>query len=126
MRTLTADQLGAFFREAKASGVFALLYYLELATGLRWGELLGLHWEDVDWTRKVLHIQRQVARIQGQVMEAPLKTKNACRTVPIGEEAIGVLKDQQGKVGVGSVYVFPSTKGAPSPRTVFRTYSAGC
>ena len=48
MRTLTADQLGAFFREVKAGGVFAPLYYLERATGLRRGELLGLHWEDVD------------------------------------------------------------------------------
>ena len=92
MRTLTADQLGAFFREVKAGGVFAPLYYLELATGLCRGGLLGLHWGEGEWARK----------------------------------AIGVRKDQQGKVGVGSVYVFPSTKGAPSPRTVFRTYSAGC
>lgn len=58
MRTLTADQLGAFFQEAKTSGVFEL-YYLELATGLRRGELLGLHWEDIDWERKALHIRRQ-------------------------------------------------------------------
>ena len=48
MRTLTADQLGAFFREAKAGGVLAPPYHLALATGPRRGELLGLHWEDVD------------------------------------------------------------------------------
>ena len=34
MKTLTADQLSAFFREARDSGVYEL-YYLDLATGLR-------------------------------------------------------------------------------------------
>ena len=32
MKTLTADQLSAFFREARDSGVFAL-YYIDLTTG---------------------------------------------------------------------------------------------
>ena len=41
MKTLTSDQLGAFFQEARDSGVYEL-YYLDLATGLRRGELLGL------------------------------------------------------------------------------------
>ncbi len=40
MKTLTADQLSAFFQEARDSGVYEL-YYLDLATGLRRGELLG-------------------------------------------------------------------------------------
>ena len=34
MKTLTADQLSAFFHEAKDSGVYEL-YYLDIATGLR-------------------------------------------------------------------------------------------
>jgi len=40
MKTLTADQLSAFFQEAKETGVYEL-YYLDLATGLRRGSCWG-------------------------------------------------------------------------------------
>ena len=40
MKTLTADQLSAFFQEARDSGVYEL-YYLDLATGLRRGRTAG-------------------------------------------------------------------------------------
>ena len=53
MKTLTADQLSTFFREAKDSGVYEL-YYLDLATGLRRGELLGLKWTDIDLDNGIL------------------------------------------------------------------------
>ncbi len=117
IRTLTTDQLNAFFREAKASGVLEL-YYLDLATGLRRGELLGLRWEDIDWQHRELHIRRQLARVGGKVTEAPLKTKNAYRTLPLGEDTIGVLAQQKEKVGT-SPWVFPGPAGGPlSPDSV--------
>ena len=47
MKTLPPEQLASFLREAKNSGVYEM-YYMELATGLRRGELLGLKWEDID------------------------------------------------------------------------------
>lgn len=47
MKTLPVEQLASFLREAKDSGVFEM-YYIELATGLRRGELLGLKWEDLN------------------------------------------------------------------------------
>ena len=117
IRTLTTDQLNAFFREAKASGVLEL-YYLDLATGLRRGELLGLRWEDIDWQHRELHIRRQLARVGGKVTEAPLKTKNAYRTLPLGEDTIGILAQQKEKVGT-SPWVFPGPAGGPlSPDSV--------
>ena len=117
MKTLTADQLSAFFREAKESGVYEL-YYLDLATGLRRGELLGLKWADVDFDRGALKIQRAISRQNGKVVEAPLKTKNAYRTLPLSADAIDILKTQKKKVS-SSEWVFPSPTGGPmSPDSV--------
>ncbi len=117
MKTLTSDQLGAFFQEARDSGVYEL-YYLDLATGLRRGELLGLKLTDVDLDRGVLKIQRAISRQNGKVVEAPLKTKNAYRTLPLSADAISVLKMQKCKVG-NSEWVFPSPTGGPmSPDSV--------
>ena len=74
MKTLPVEQLQSFLREAGESGVFEL-YYLELATGLRRGELLGLKWEDIDLERGDLRVKRQVVRINGVVTEAPENKK---------------------------------------------------
>ncbi|WP_417293149.1 site-specific integrase, partial [Dysosmobacter sp.] len=106
MQTLPVEQLTSFLREAKDSGVYEL-YYLDLATGLRRGELLGLKWTDVDLDRGVLKIQRAISRQNGKVVEAPLKTKNAYRTLPLSADAIDVLMQQRRKTG-NSEWVFPS------------------
>ena len=45
------------------------MYYIELATGLRRGELLGLKWSDIDLEHGSLRVQRQIARIDGEIVE---------------------------------------------------------
>ena len=91
---------------------------MELATGLRRGELLGLKWEDIDLDRGSLRVKRQIARIDGEIVEAPLKTKNAYRTLPLAEDTVDVLQQQKKKVG-SSPWVFPSPTGGPiSPDSV--------
>ena len=116
MHTIPAEQLQAFLNEAKASGVYEM-YYIELATGLRRGELLGLKWEDVDLTAGIIRVHRQIARVNGEIVEAPLKTKNSYRAVSISPQAIRVLKEQKTKTN--DEYVFPSPNGGPiSPDSV--------
>ena len=68
MQTLPVEQLTYFLREAKDSGVFAL-YYIDLTTGLRRGELLGLKWSDIDLEKGDLRVQRQIGRIDGKIIE---------------------------------------------------------
>lgn len=70
---------------------------LKLATGLRRGELLGLKWEDIDLERGGLRVRRQISRIDGEITEAPLKTKNAYRTLPLAEDAVSVRFEQTKK-----------------------------
>ena len=116
MQTIPAEQLQAFLQEAKATGVYEM-YYIELATGLRRGELLGLKWQDIDWKSGIIKVRRQVARVNGQIVEAPLKTKNSYRAVTISQQAIEVLKEQKRKTN--DQYVFPSPNGGPiSPDSV--------
>lgn len=117
MQTLPIEQLTSFLREAKDSGVFAL-YYIDLTTGLRRGELLGLKWSDIDLEKGDLRVQRQIGRIDGKIIEMPLKTKNAYRTLPLSADAIDVLMQQRRKTG-NSEWVFPSPTGGPmSPDSV--------
>ena len=114
MKILPPESLGTFFEEARRSGVFEL-YYIDLATGLQRGELLGLKWSDIDLDKGIIHVRRQVLRQNGKVVEAPLKTKNSYRNIAIGAGAIKVLKDMEQK----EEYVFPSPYGGPmSPDSV--------
>ncbi len=116
MQTIPAEQLQAFLTEAKATGVYEM-YYIELTTGLRRGELLGLKWPDIDWKKGIITVRRQVARVNGELTEAPLKTKNSYRQVSISPQAIEVLKQQKAKTD--SEYVFPNPTGGPmSPDSV--------
>ena len=114
MKILPPESLGTFFEEARRSGVFEL-YYVDLATGLRRGELLGLKWSDVDLEKGIIYVRRQILRQNGEVVEAPLKTKNSYRSIAIGADAIKVLKGMEQR----DEYVFPSPYGGPmSPDSV--------
>ena len=116
MQTVPAEQLSAFLEEAKRSGVYEM-YYIELATGLRRGELLGLKRTDIDWKNGIIKVRRQIARVDGKIVEVPLKTKNSYRAVSISTQAIEVLREQKRKTN--DTYVFPSPNGCPiSPDSV--------
>lgn len=69
----------------------ALLYYL----GLRHGEALGLRWGDVDFDKKVVHIQRDIDRNDNDAVGA-LKNVFSDRLVPIPPQLLTILDRQRG------------------------------
>ena len=65
MQVLARDELQRFLIQAKAEGYYEL-FLLDLATGLRRGELLALQWNDLDFETGVLTISKQVSLVRGQ------------------------------------------------------------
>ena len=117
-RILTSAELDAFLEVVEQDELWRDFSQTELRTGLRRGELLGLKWSDIDLEKGDLRVQRQIGRIDGKIIEMPLKTKNAYRTLPLSVDAIDVLKMQKCKIG-NSEWVFPSPTGGPmSPDSV--------
>lgn len=112
-QTLTGEQLGQFLTAARN---FAPTRYAEVVTlaltGMRPGELYGLHWPDVDLDRQQLTVRYSMYRgILG-----PPKTK-AARTVPLPQMAIDALQEHRKlqiknqSPGLAKGIVFPADHG---------------
>jgi integrase len=76
---------------------------LALATGLRWGEIHGLAWADVELG------ENPRIRIRRSWQGEP-KTKNSAATIPISGDAAAFLRRWKAEQGE-AVYVFPDSKG---------------
>ena len=110
MKVLPPEKLTDFFREAKETGVFEL-YYLDLSTGLRRGELLGLKWSDINFETRTLQVKRQIQRVNGVIQETAPKTHNAYRKILLSAETAEILRRYREQQKVKSEYIFPSPTG---------------
>ncbi len=72
-----------------AKGQCRDMILLGLRTGLRFGEIVGLKWENIDFTKKVLQVMQSVVR---NVESSP--KSNKIRTVPLTQDVIEMLKDR--------------------------------
>jgi integrase len=79
---------------------------LALATGLRWGEVHGLAWADVD-----LDSQPSTITIRRSWQGDP-KSDHSATTLPISDDAAAILRQWKAEQG-DAVYVFPGPKGEP-------------
>lgn len=99
---------------------------LDISTGLREGELLGLLWPDIDLENQVLKVERELTRgkYDGQNLPfEPPKTDNSIREIPLSQETVKLLKaykikQLEGKLKAGSLWqnnnlVFCTSAGRP-------------
>ena len=66
MQILPPEKIGAYFRAAEEHGVLPM-FYLELTTGLRRGELTALLWADLDVEAQTLTVSKSAGRLKGEV-----------------------------------------------------------
>jgi integrase len=69
------------------------LFRLELATGLRESELLGLRWSDVDLARRRLSVTRQLKRVAGAYRLDEIKTHHGRRSIELPSTVAEALRE---------------------------------
>ena len=109
MRTLKPEDMRAYLEAAERRGVLAL-FYLELVSGIRKGELAALLWTDLDVEHGTISVSKQVGRNpQGELAICQPKTSNSVREISIPREAVELLV-QEHQWHPESPYLFPSPK----------------
>ena len=120
MQVLTHEEMRRFLIQSKQDDFYELAL-LELATGMRRGEICALKWSDLDFETGALHIQRQAYHVDHGVVISEPKTKQSCRSIILPPSVLNVLR--QYRETVDSEWMFPSPvkEGEPlNPNGVYR------
>lgn len=93
-RFLTIEEQQKFLEVAKSSHNYQQ-YVLILETGLRTGELIGLTWDAIDFSKRTLTVNKTMEfRYKQKYWRAgPPKTSTSYRTIPLTNTAYEILKE---------------------------------
>lgn len=107
MRILTTQDIHVYLEAAKARDLLPM-FYLELVSGLRKGELVALRWDDLDIQNNTISVSKQYVRNPDGSLELTRpKTENSVRLVSIPQTAVDLLIQEHEK-HPDSPYLFPS------------------
>lgn len=108
IKPLTTEQVQHLLATMKEDRLYSA-FLLELGTGLRRGELLGLRWQDVDLDKGIIRVQQSLVRTKkGVLFQAP-KTERSRRSIPLPENVVRELKrwkarQNQERLALGEAY----------------------
>lgn len=126
---LTIDIQKKFIEYAKGQSYENQFRFI-LQTGFRTGELVGLKWEDIDFSKKAIRIQRSMEYRYsvGEWRIGEPKSKAGYRTIPLTDEAIRILTEQKEKnKNIKKIqeewyeFIFLSRKGEPVKNSAYDT-----
>ncbi len=122
---LTPRQVLMLLDAAEGSRLRAL-YVLAVFSGLRQGELLGLHWEDIDLETGMLRVRRQLQEVAGEMELVEPKTAAGRRHVALPRVAIDALVEHRERMrakGFDQTWVFCDSRGGPIRKSNLRRKS---
>ena len=119
MKVIQPEQIGAYLQAAANRNVLPM-FYLELTSGLRRGELLALLWTDLDLEKKSISVCKSVRGSQGELKVSAPKTRHSIRTVVIPRQTVDLLI-QEHELHPDNPYMFPS----PVTGTMYHPDAAG-
>lgn len=91
------DQQVLDFFKAIEGHRFQYLYLVDLFTGMRQSELLGLQWSDIDLSRKTLMVKRQLQYLGGAHggYQYAIPKSNKSRLIVLPDKAVEALERQK-------------------------------
>ena len=105
VKILTPEAMQKLLYQAQIEGFYEM-FMLDLATGLRRGEVLGLQWKDIDFERGTLSVTKQVRYVKGELKIVPPKTKASNRSIILPPPILEMLAEY--RKTVNSMWLFPS------------------
>ena len=107
MKILPADHIKSYLDAANARGLLPM-FYLELVSGLRIGELVALRWDDLDTQNRTISVIKQyIKNPNGELTLSRPKTETSVRQVSIPQTAVNLLIQEHEK-HPDNPYLFPS------------------
>ena len=93
---ITPEQFSTLLEKYPFDTPYYILLLLLYHTGARIGEILGLSWQDIDFTSKQINLHRQIIYIAKRgFFFTTLKTESSNRYVVVGDFLLGELKRWQ-------------------------------
>ena len=123
MKILPPEQVKAYLKAASVRGVLPL-FYLELTSGLRKGEIAALLWSDLDVENCTLSVTKQlVSSRDGELKITQPKTATSVRLISLPQETVELLKEEHSKHPL-NIYMFPSprTGGMYHPDSIVKLH----
>lgn len=134
----TVTRIKEYIEYRKIHPQLKLFYYLNLFTGCRRGELLGLMWKDIDLIESTIHIDKELIYVQKELIVKPPKTKTSIRDLKIPLFITDMLKQYKkeqltyrlnigdrwnGSSKIEEGFVFIQDNGKPMhPSTPYHTF----
>ena len=112
MKILSRESMQKLLIQAKEENYYEL-FLLELATGLRLGEIAALQWDDLNLETGELQINMQVVAVKGKLTVSPPKTKAAVRTLILPPSVLKVMREYRAKVDSRWMFSSPKKEDAP-------------
>ena len=123
MKILPPEQVKAYLKAASARGILPL-FYLELTSGLRKGEIAALLWSDLDVENCTLSVTKQLMSSRdGELKITQPKTATSVRLISLPQETVELLKEEHSKHPL-NIYMFPSprTGGMYHPDSIVKLH----
>ena len=107
MQILQPEHIKTYLDAADKRGLLPM-FYLELVSGLRKGELVALQWSDLDEANGTISVSKQASwDAEHKLILSRPKTGNSIREVSIPQDAVELLKQEHAK-HPDNPWMFPS------------------